>query len=60
MYCGFKFPPPPPFFLFFFCVCAPGKFGSVYLAREKKSKFVVALKVGFDGITCSVIIMMIM
>ena len=29
-----------------------GKFGSVYLAREKKSKFVVALKVCI--ITCSI------
>ena len=29
-----------PFFL-----SSPGKFGSVYLAREKKSRFVVALKV---------------
>lgn len=27
----------------------PGKFGSVYLAREKKSKFVVALKVLFKS-----------
>ena len=26
-------------------LCCTGKFGSVYLAREKKSKFVVALKV---------------
>ena len=24
-----------------------GKFGSVYLAREKRSKFIVALKVSF-------------
>ena len=28
-----------------FFITAVGKFGSVYLAREKKSKFVVALKV---------------
>ena len=27
--------------------CFLGKFGSVYLAREKRSKFVVALKVSF-------------
>lgn len=29
--------------------CCLGKFGSVYLAREKKSKFVVALKVLFKS-----------
>ena len=28
-----------------------GKFGNVYLAREKKSKFIVALKVSVD-VTC--------
>ena len=32
-------------FLDHVALCCTGKFGSVYLAREKKSKFVVALKV---------------
>ena len=39
---GIMFPPPPP-------PPPPGKFGSVYLAREKTSKFVVALKVLFKS-----------
>jgi serine/threonine protein kinase len=29
-----------------------GKFGNVYLAREKKSKFIVALKVGHTFVRC--------
>ena len=32
-----------------YSVRTTGKFGSVYLAREKKSKFVVALKVLFKS-----------
>ncbi len=34
-------------FGFYKCLISLGKFGSVYLARERSSKFVVALKVLF-------------
>ena len=38
-----------PFYPRFLLFVDTGKFGSVYLAREKKSKFVVALKVLFKS-----------
>ncbi len=49
-YCMLKISAWRTYYEYYTCILIPpGKFGSVYLAREKSSKFVVALKVLFKA-----------